>query len=714
MPLSPEQVIIAFPESDRRNRRVKELAALLVGLTEAADLHARVDALAELARYVTETDRRMPLPAGPAPPNHIAAEYRRLGALAALLEGPELRGPVGTAITAILAESNGVSLVAETGLPSDRGLLHETTDRLFRRVLPAPRDDQDMAALLSRLFPGKKELGWLEEVPPDLFLRLCEALGGAQGQGFARLFAAVLDGFTLIGARVQGLGLSGDIRARGRGLPVPRSPFFLLPRAGDLLVARLEQPGPRLDAERAWRQAVAGCREEMRAVLAHLEQKGISVDIVYGLEGIERALARQERVVEVVLAAPGPERVAAAFRLLLVLAQARVDDRSLRALLRSNLHLLARKLIDRAGKTGEHYITAGRREYFRMLASAAGGGLLTLGTLVLKIEIAIAHFAPFAEGIFSGANYGLSFILLQVFGFTLATKQPSMTAATLASALGDARSHAPKLMDAPPGESRAIAPQRLDDLVTQVARICRSQLAAACGNVTFVSLAAVLLNLFWRMRTGEPFLHAEKAESIIASTHLWKSGTAWYAIVTGVILWASSLVGGWAENFAVFHRVPQAIAEHRVGRFIGRRFLRWLSELFARNVSGYSSSLALGMMLGMTPPLGKFFGLPLDVRHVTLSTGTLALALAREGLAGLHRPEVLWAIAGIGVIFTLNLSTSFLLALTVALRAREVPTRTRLALGRAILRRFLKSPRDFLLFPSKDSPEAAMVRHHAH
>ena len=51
----------------------------------------------------------------------------------------------------------------------------------------------------------------------------------------------------------------------------------------------------------------------------------------------------------------------------------------------SNLHLLARKLVERAGKTGEHYIALTRRQYWQMLGSAAGGGLITLGTASLKV-----------------------------------------------------------------------------------------------------------------------------------------------------------------------------------------------------------------------------------------------------------------------------------------------------------------------------------------
>ena len=158
-------------------------------------------------------------------------------------------------------------------------------------------------------------------------------------------------------------------------------------------------------------------------------------------------------------------------------------------------------------------------------------------------------------------------------------------------------------------------------------------------------------------------------------------------------------MGGWVENFAVYRRLPQAIAEHRVGRLTGRRFLRWFSEAFARNVSGSAGSIALGMMLGMTPVLGKFFGLPLDVRHVTLSSGTLALALAEQSAPRLTSPDALAAIAGIGIIFVLNLGVSFFLAMTVALRAKEVPRRDRWALLSAIARRFAGHPGEFLYPP---------------
>ena len=65
-------------------------------------------------------------------------------------------------------------------------------------------------------------------------------------------------------------------------------------------------------------------------------------------------------------------------------------------------------------------------------------------------------------------------------------------------------------------------------------------------------------------------------------------------------------------------------------------------------------------------------GIPFDVRHVTLSTGSITAAVAALG-AEVFRTGAFWhAVIGIAGIGVLNLGVSFGLALQVALRARGV------------------------------------------
>ena len=103
-----------------------------------------------------------------------------------------------------------------------------------------------------------------------------------------------------------------------------------------------------------------------------------------------------------------------------------------------------------------------------------------------------------------------------------------------------------------------------------------------------------------------------------------------------------------------------------------------------------------GKLLGFTPVMGHFFGLPLDVRHVTLSTGTLALAVAHFGTQSVGRTWFYQAAAGIGVIFILNLFVSFSIAAYVGLRAYDVSPREQFTILRFLVMDGLKSPLRFI------------------
>jgi site-specific recombinase len=175
------------------------------------------------------------------------------------------------------------------------------------------------------------------------------------------------------------------------------------------------------------------------------------------------------------------------------------------------------------------------------------------------------------------------------------------------------------------------------------------------------------------------------------------SGTVFFAALTGVLLWSSSIVAGWIENWAVYRRLPEAIADHRLGRIVGRRAMASCSRFFLRNVSGFGGNVALGLLLGMTPVMGKFFGLPLDVRHVTLSTGALTLAVCALGPESVSHGSSWAAALGIVVVGILNFGVSFALALAVALRARQVERSDRVRLLLSVVATFARSPRQFLL-----------------
>jgi site-specific recombinase len=687
-----------FPARERGNMSLLGLAERVGSFTDAKSLRKRLDAFVELFNWLRVSDGRIPepLPRDAQARARSELKWRRERVWLSVLESsPEVRERFRAAISAILEETDAVALFAESGLPNDRGLIPETIDRLFRIVLPAPREEKDLARLFLRLFPTQKEVDRFFGLPPEVFDRVVILTSPMEDSlAWHKSVESLLDAFCLLAARVQGLGLSEKLRTRSQCVRVQESAFYRMPRAGDALVEALRKNEDVPETAMVWKATVGECRTELANIVEHLNTRGVNLDIVYALDVIEKSLTRMEIISGVLVAQPGQPKLVTAQRLMREVIRGRVGDRSLWILAQNSFRLLARKIIEWAGKTGEHYITSNRDEYAQMWKAALGGGLLTVGTAAIKLMVTHRALPPFVEGFLGGLNYAVSFVLMQNFHLALATKQPSMTGATLARIIHHCR-------DA----------SKSDELVEYVARITRSQLAAALGNIVAVSAGAVVFSLLWKWVMGKPFLSVEAAEYAVTSLNPLHSGTIFYAMLTGAILWMSSLAGGWIENWALYHQLPRAIEEHRLGTSVSPETLTKISQSFSRNIAGWGGSIVLGFMLGMTPVVGHFFGLPLDVRHVTLSTGTLALGVTSRGFEVLGGGVLLWAALGIAVTFVLNLGVSFSLALRLALRAQDVSPQDHLAILRTLWRRFLASPAEFFFPLKQDSAAAVGVSH---
>ncbi|WP_224244563.1 site-specific recombinase [Hyalangium gracile] len=659
---------------------VRDLCRLLYALPTDG-LESRFSWVEKLVAWLREPRPAHGLVEADEPESSAAAS--RLTLLLRVLEGEAAtRQAVARLVGHIAAEARGLKLFAQVGLPGRQGFFSELTDRVLRHLLPAPPDPERLSELLLRLFPGPAELDWLQSLPIAPLARLLALVSEPQHPlpapaGLMR--SHLVDALTLVAAQTAALGLAEDVRDRSPEVAFRASPFLRLRRSCDSVLAR----DAAQDTLRELNAALGECRQVVTLVTGHLEQSGVSVDLVYRLERIWRGLDRMEAIARVLGAARGEERCREGLVLVTELLRHAYSDRSVRALMRTNLRLLARKVIERAGHSGEHSITSSRAEFHALLHSAAGGGLLTAFTAALTLFLTKLALAPFFGGLLAALTYAGSFVLMQLLGFTLATQQHSTTAATLAGAIGE-------------GGTR----ERLRRLVELIPRITRSQLAAALGNLSCVMPAAVGLALAWQHLTGQPFLTVEKARGIVESFHPWRSGTLLWAAFTGGLLWASSLAAGWLENFLVYRRIPEALAHHRgVRRMLGEARAQRLAEAVLRHSAGIGGGVTLGVLLAIAPGIGRFFGLPLAVRHVTLSFGALAFAGCALGPEAVTQPDFLAALLGVLAIGALNLAVSFALALAVALRARDVPLKDGLLLARALAVRFLRQPRAFLLPP---------------
>ncbi|MBI2213544.1 MAG: hypothetical protein HYU52_07850 [Acidobacteria bacterium] len=593
-------------------------------------------------------------------------------------------------VALIASDASAVGLFGDSGIPSDRSFVTEAIDRAMGHVLPVPRDDHNLSWLMLRLMQTRHSREAFATMPLERFIRLLRIMvPDDRPNMWSRVRNSFADGMRLLAARVTAQGLSEALRSRSHHSQVSTSPFFKLSRVTDDLLAARGSGDEMRSALAAWRKILGLCRGEMAQIYRNLETDGVNVDIVYSLTVITICLDRLEQMVAVIEAPTFEIFAQRVQKMLSSLIDATHRDRSISDLISTNVQMLHRRIVERSGETGEHYIAMSKREYRQIWLAAAGGGFLTAFTAAIKMSVTHAELPLFVEGFLASLNYAGSFLLLQAFAFILATKQPAMTAATLAKIIRERKGH-----------------ERSEEIVEFLARISRSQLAAAISNVLVVFATAFAFVFIWQQAVGHPYLERHAAQEVFVTLSPVNSGTIFYAALTGVLLYLGSLAGGWLENWSMYHKIPQAIREGGAGELVGRHRTKKAAELYTRNVAGWGTNIALGFLLGMTPALGKFFGLPLDVRHVTLSTGMLALGAASLELDLFNFAWFMRAVGGIGTMFALNLSVAFAFSLLSAARAYGLSGRELFDIVRTLGVHLRRSLRDFIV-PPRDEPEAS-------
>lgn len=578
------------------------------------------------------------------------------------------------------------TLLADFGFAPRTAMVTELTERLRLKLLPGTPETIDAAELFSIALPHEFDARWLTALPEPLLQRLAALLvpeEAQQGIGFWR--HALLGAITYCAGQILANGFSPELRLRMSEEAREEQPFHAL--IHDVESFRIEfvhgvRTPERLEqAEQRLRERLDACRAAIGTVYQHFAAEGISVGLVFRLRQVRTRIVRVRQLLSCLTSAH-PEQEAA--RLLAGFVSVGRDRRSLRNLWATNSSLLAAKVTERSAETGEHYISHNRSEYLQMVRRAAGGGLLMSVTTLLKFGLAALAFSAFWGGFWAGVNYSISFVLIQLLHWTVATKQPAMTAPAMAAKLKDM-------------QSSEDATHTLEAFVDEVANLVRTQVAAILGNVLVVFPAALVLSLLWWQMFGATPLDAAHAQSTLDSLHVL-GPSALFAAYTGVLLFASSLIAGWVENWFVLRRLDSAIRYNpRFTRWLGKgRAKRW-GDFWRANISGFAANISLGMMLGLTPAIAAFFGLGLEVRHVTLSSGQLGVASATFGLGVLALPAFWWALALLPLNGALNVIVSFYLAFRMALRAHNINGVERSRIYAAIRQRLRSKPSSFFL-----------------
>lgn len=632
----------------------------------------------------------------------------RLAALCAVLESrPDLAAGLREHLVRVVGSRRQAHLYADTGIFDGTGFFTELRQRLAWKLLPPVVNDAHLKDVFGTIFPHPDDHEWIAAIDDDLWLRMLDALRNAPAikevapvAGSApppadRTLREVLEALVTLSHRLTALGLDPNLVQVYPEIESYESPFLALQAE---IASYVREWRALLDGHRGKREdaaqalvLVAQCRDTLARIRRRAPETGISIRLTQLLVRLTQTLRRIETLFGL-LESRGHEQRLRAIRFLKELVEADNRKTSLREVVATHTSLLALRVTENAGHTGEHYVTSTRREYFSMLRSGLGAGLIVGFMALLKVLAGKLSLAPIGQALVYSLNYSLGFMIVHMLHFTIATKQPAMTAARIAASIQEVESTRDRDLGA------------LADLCVNV---FRTQFIAITGNVMLALPTALLLGWAWLAVTGAHLADPGKVAQMLHELDPVSSLALFHAAIAGVCLFLAGLISGYYDNKAVHSRIPDRLRQRPLlRRLLGEDRLDRFAAYVGDNLGALAGNFWFGVMLGSMGTLGFILGLPLDIRHITFSSAFLGFAVVGSDFA-LPLDTLSLAIAGVIGIGLVNLSVSFGLALLVALRARGVTWRQWPPLMGLILVRFRRQPLRFFWPPRDAVPIAA-------
>lgn len=597
------------------------------------------------------------------------------------------------------------------GIFARSGFGHEFRHRFYERINPAYKDRNDLRDVLALLFNDRHDGEWIAAIPLQCWLRLLSLLRRETDPAVSEMCSRHLRNESLYAVEMLSVWVAAEdldpdlIRLEPKLLDVD-SPFVGLMREVSGWLAHYRNvPFAGMKPELAdWLDHDQGppsyddshlkvMMGQCRKLIDRLRRKGTgagagsSMDVAHLLERLNQTLNRMEKLMALFTARSYLQCMLRTLLLAQEIAVAVVEQRRLSPLWRGSVKMLARSISQNSSRHGEHYITRTRGEYWGMLRSAAGGGVLIALMALLKIHIGSLVQDHFWHAVLVSLNYGIGFVLIHMLHFTVATKQPAMTAASFAQAVERSSS------------GRAVS-QKLAQLLIDVVR---SQGVAVFGNVLVAVVLAGFISWGFARRFGTPLLDDATVAYQLKSMAVFTTPALLFAAIAGVWLFCSGIIAGFFDNRADYLNLKMRLREHPLlKRLLPASWRQRLADYIHQHYGAMMGNFCFGWLLGMTGYLGHLTGLPLDIRHVAFSSANLGYA-AVSGHIGLFSFSAnLLMVLLIGAV---NLFVSFSITLWVALRSRDAVVDNPLQIL-ASLTALLKQKPKSLFFPPPDAPEA--------
>ncbi|SEF59120.1 Site-specific recombinase [Flavobacterium urumqiense] len=623
-----------------------------------------------------------------------------------LKENDSCRTQFSIYIKEILRGKKFSKILSDAAILQDVDFIFEVKKRIFSKFLPYQPQKNTLEYVLNQVFYNRDDALWINRIQSNQLGELYTLLEfksiyetAAANTNLSELLIAM----SLLTQRISGRAMETDVLKMVPEFDDFESPFGafekeLLQIGDKIRNSDLHYIKP---DNLSYAQVLVlhkQCEAFVDKAFHNSSKYGISLRVNQNLLKIRQQLDRLKHLIPLLIVDKQQDIKANGIALALQLIRYNCYKNNVRKFIGESTQLISYEITQHTAKTGEHYITETRSEYFKMFRTAMGGGFIVGIMCIIKVLLSKVDASFFGHAFLYSMNYAFGFIVIYLLGFTLATKQPAMTAAALIKALEEGEIKQGK--DSEKYQAFAIL----------FARVFRSQFIAFVGNV-IMAFPISLLGIWLIDYTLDYNIAATKWKNLLVDLSPIHSLAILHSAIAGVFLFLSGIISGSVANRDKHNQVYFRIAEHPgLKRSFGKLRTLKLAKLYEKRWAGIISNFWFGIFMGSIGSIGLFLGLNLDIRHITFASGNLALGLYGANYA-ISNSMLFWGIFGIGIIGLVNFMVSFSLSLGLAFRSRAISVFELKFVTASIWKHFKARPISFF-FPTEKKIKSVTVENY--
>ncbi|MBP1163281.1 site-specific recombinase [Chryseobacterium sp. PvR013] len=576
--------------------------------------------------------------------------------------------------------------LTEANILSENAFFPELKKRILNKVLPPVENEKTVWYMIDNVsMRPKKDLKYLRNLPENEINEFLNMLGASDFIIRPNVKKELIFSMNILSWRVTGMAMEVEVVRMAPQYRNLDNPFLALQNELEALADDLiKEPELQLHSKDSrYKQIkiyVEQCQEFVNIAFKNSAKYGISGKINQSLIKIRQQTKRIYEIVQLLVIDTDEDIQIKSKQLVFNILSYKSHKNNISDLINDSTRLISHLITNHTAEAGTHYITSTRKEYMTMFYKASGGGIIVGALCVLKMLYGYIPGSDFSHAFLYSMNYAMGFIMIYLMGFTLATKQPAMTAATMTKVLSE----------------EGNAQRNNTEFAHLVSKLFRSQFIAFVGNVLLafpVALAIIYgLDVFFSQN-----LAVERSDKLLKDLDPFKSKAILHASIAGFYLFISGIISGNIGNNSVFYQIPERIAKNlSIRSFFGKKFAKGLSKYYAKNWPGIISNFWFGVFLGATAPVGMFFGLDLDIRHITFAAGNFALGLYGKDFS--VDSYTFWmSFVTVFLIGFFNFLVSFSLSMFLAFRSRKMNFGQVSEIYKEIFGYFIKHPLKFFL-----------------